>query len=149
MSPPDAAPEPRPPAKQEPAEADKASKDRPLIVYAYAESAPARENLQYFLARGLHGAADFVFVFNGETNATSLVPDMPHIRVVKRSNTCYDLGAIGEVLRADDLWRRYRRFITLNASIRGPFRPMWSSACWSDVYLSKVTDATKVEISGA
>ncbi|KAJ0331887.1 hypothetical protein COL5a_002557 [Colletotrichum fioriniae] len=54
------------------------------------------------------------------------------------------MGAIGEVLRKDDLWKKYKRFITMNASIRGPFLPAWSSSCWSDLYLSKVTETTKL-----
>lgn len=118
--------------------------DRPLILYAYAESESARENLRFFLNKGVHGAADFVFIFNGETTAVDTIPEAENIRVVQRSNTCFDLGAFGEVLRADDLWRRYKRFITLNASIRGPFLPIWSSDCWSDMFLNRVTDLVKV-----
>ena len=69
---------------------------------------------------------------------------MDNVRVVRRPNVCFDLGAFGEVLRDGDLWRRYRRFITLNASIRGPFVPSWSDKCWSDAYLDRVTDDVKV-----
>lgn len=32
----------------------------------------------------------------------------------------------------------------MNASIRGPFLPTWSSSCWSDVYLSKITPIVKL-----
>jgi hypothetical protein len=41
-------------------------------------------------------------------------------------------------------WRKYRRFILMNASIRGPFMPHWSGQCWSEVYLRKVTEEVKV-----
>jgi hypothetical protein len=99
---------------------------RPLILYAYHETDNARENLKFFLSQGLHGAADFVFIFNGQTNATDLVPVKDNIRIVQRPNTCFDLGSFGEVLRQDDLYKKYTRFITLNASIRGPFLPHWS-----------------------
>lgn len=115
-----------------------------MIVYAYAESEAGRENIQYFLEKGLHDAADFVFVFNGETDMADKVPALPNIQVVKRPNTCFDLGAIGEVLRKDDLWKKYKRFITMNASLRGPFLPVWTSACWMDLFLDRVTDTTKV-----
>ncbi|KAF9872866.1 hypothetical protein CkaCkLH20_09729 [Colletotrichum karsti] len=121
-----------------------ASKDRPLVVYAYHESESARANLEYFVTKGLHNAADFVFIINGEAKSSSLIPDLPNVRIVKRDNTCFDMGAIGEVLRKDDLWKQYKRFITMNASIRGPFLPMWSSSCWTDLYLSKVTETTKL-----
>ncbi|KAF5585076.1 hypothetical protein FPANT_7657 [Fusarium pseudoanthophilum] len=121
--------------------------DRPLILYAYAESEVARANLEYFVVVGLHSAADFVFIFNGETNADSLIPDAPNIRIVHRNNTCFDLGAYGEVLRTDSLWTHYRRFITMNASIRGPFLPYWAqskSACWSDLYLDRINEKVKL-----
>jgi hypothetical protein len=117
---------------------------RTLVVYAYAESDSARENLKYFIKKGLNGAADFVFMFNGETDADQLIPDKPNVRVVRRPNTCYDLGAMGEVLRKDDLWKGYSRFITMNASIRGPFLPVWSKDCWMDRYLDRITDEVKV-----
>lgn len=119
--------------------------DRPLILYAYAESENARENFKFFLQRGLHSGADFVFIFNGETDAAELVPShLENVRVVQRDNTCYDMGAFGEVLTKDDLWLRYKRFITLNASVRGPFLPMWSKECWTDAFLDKVTEKNKV-----
>lgn len=50
----------------------------------------------------------------------------------------------------DDLWKKYKRFITLNASIRGPFFPVYaSSSCWSDVFLNRVTEKVKVRNSSA
>lgn len=116
------------------------------MLYVYAESNTARENLQYFLAKGIHGAADFIFVFNGATDAKDLVPTSHgNIRVIERGNTCFDLGSMGEVLRQDDLWKRYKRFITMNASIRGPFLPVYDSlTCWTDIFLGRLTDRIKM-----
>ncbi|KAI7785660.1 hypothetical protein LA080_006681 [Diaporthe eres] len=97
--------------------------------------------LQVLLEKGIHGGADFAFIFNGETEAVSLVPEHPNIRVIQRENTCFDLGGMGEVLRKDDLWKRYKRFITMNASIKSPFLPRYAStACWTDIFLGRVTD---------
>lgn len=118
---------------------------RPLVLYTYAESENARTNLEFFIKKALHGAAHFFFVFNGETNATELIPYEPNIKIIQRENRCFDLGTIGEVLLKDDLWRKYKRFITLNASIRGPFFPIYSSnSCWTDVFLDRVTEHGKV-----
>jgi hypothetical protein len=116
----------------------------PLILYAYSESESGRMNLNFFIEHGLHAAADFVFIFNGETDAHELVPDRPNIRIVQRENKCYDIGAYGEILQKDDLYKPYKKFIMLNASIRGPFVPYWSGRCWSDLYLNKITDEVKV-----
>lgn len=117
---------------------------RPLVLYTYAESDNARENLAFFVKNGLHGNADFVFIFNGETSAVDLLPQAPNVQIIKRDNKCFDIGAMGEVLRKDDLWKAYKRFITMNASIRGPFFPVHSPSCWTDTFLNRINDKVKV-----
>ncbi|KAL0943114.1 uncharacterized protein CTRU02_201000 [Colletotrichum truncatum] len=119
-------------------------KPRVLIVFSYTESDRARENLKYFIKHGLHLAADFLFIFNGQTDAAIEVPLQENIRIVKREKTCFDLGSTGEIIRADDLWNVYDRFIIMNASLRGPFLPYWSDSCWSDRLLAKITDTVKL-----
>ncbi|CAN8096355.1 unnamed protein product [Discula destructiva] len=135
---------------------------RTLILYAFSDTPDARTNLRYFLRHGLHSAADFIFIMNGvskETLPTFQIPDeASNIRVVLRDNTCFDIGAYGEVLRSEEqwtsvgwganripLWRRYKRFIMLNSSVRGPFLPHWGQgACWSDLFVQRVTVDTKL-----
>ncbi|KAM7197425.1 hypothetical protein V8F20_006570 [Naviculisporaceae sp. PSN 640] len=124
---------------------DGQARHRTLILYAYSESDAARANIQYFLTKALHSTSDFIFILNGNNSVASLIPTQPNIRIINRENTCYDLGAFGEVLRQDDLYKQYTRFITMNASIRGPFLPMWDlKQCWKDIYLNRVTDETKL-----
>jgi hypothetical protein len=125
-------------------EGNETASDCPLILYAYYETENARQNLEYFLAHGVHGAADFVFILNGENHAEDIIPTRPNIRYIKRKNDCYDLGAFAEVLTNGDLYMNYKKFITMNASIRGPFLPYWSTGCWSDIFLSRVTEEVKV-----
>lgn len=123
------------------------SHDSPLILYAYSESDYGRVSLGFFCRHGLHDAADFIFIFNGDTDADAIVPiDRPNIKVIKRANECYDLGAYAEVLKANDkaLVKKHKRFIMVNASVRGPFMPYWSNECWSDAFLNRVTDKVKV-----
>lgn len=118
--------------------------DRPLILYAFFETPGARINLEFYIKHALHDAADFLFVLNGETDAANLLPKKDNIRFIKRENDCYDMGAFAEILTTDNLYKRYTRYILMNASIRGPFFPYWSNQCWSDVYLDKLNDKTKV-----
>lgn len=160
------------------------SEDRPLILYAYYESDFGRQNLQFFVDHGLHYAADFVFIINGPSDVDETIifkedkipsnHDRRNVKVKKRDNTCFDLGAHAEVLNGvtgglgwydlngpivsptkpstegqepkdkRPLKERYKRYILMNASIRGPFVPLWSKSCWSDAYLDKVTDTIKV-----
>ena len=118
--------------------------DRPLILYAYFETENSRVNFDFFLQHGLHAGADFLFILNGENKAEDSLPKADNIKFVKRKNDCYDLGAFAEVLTKDDLYKKYNRFITMNASIRGPFLPYYATGCWSDMYLSRLTEKNKV-----
>ncbi|KAK6541814.1 hypothetical protein TWF694_007595 [Orbilia ellipsospora] len=121
--------------------------DRPLVLYAYKETENARKNALFFITHGLHSAADFIFILNGPTNLTDSIPSSAsNIRVIQREDKCFDMGAYGEVLNANDqrLVKRYNKFILLNASVRGPFMPTWSRECWSDAYLARITDTNKL-----
>lgn len=120
------------------------SSQRPLILYAYAEGSSSITNFMFFINHGLHDAADFLFVLNGETDVEHLIPQKPNIKYLHRANDCYDLGAFAEVLQKDDLYKKYEKFILMNTSIRGPFLPYWSRECWSDMFLSRITDEVKL-----
>ncbi|KAI1416971.1 hypothetical protein F5Y13DRAFT_204316 [Hypoxylon sp. FL1857] len=118
--------------------------DPPLVLYAYKESESVRGNIKFSLEQGLHGSADFIFILDGETDIADLIPTRDDVRIIQRLNICFDLDTFGEVLREDDLWKRYKRFITMNASLRGPFMPYWSTGCRSDTYLECVTGDVKL-----
>lgn len=120
--------------------------ERDLIVYAYHESELSRKNLEFFIAHALHDKADFLFIMNGD-HAIHL-PKRPNIKVVERDNSCFDLGAYHAVFSsvgADDPLYKYRRYIFMNASVRGPFFPVWArKTCWSDVYFDRLQGKTKM-----
>ncbi|EPS42233.1 hypothetical protein H072_3778 [Dactylellina haptotyla CBS 200.50] len=122
------------------------SSERPLITYAYFETDNARANAEYFIKHGIHDGADFLFILNGETNIYEMLPDLPYVSYVQRDNRCFDLGSQGEVLLRNkaELVKNYKKFILMNASIRGPFTPTWSDQCWSERYLDRVNEKTKL-----
>jgi len=120
---------------------------RPLIIYAYAESNFARANLQYFIQHGLYAAADFLFIINGNATLDLLLPPrLPNVRIIRRGNNCFDMGGIGEVLNSNDreLVKKYSKFILMNASVRGPFLPTWAEGCWVDKFLGRLSDEVKL-----
>ncbi|KAK6344861.1 hypothetical protein TWF718_006813 [Orbilia javanica] len=123
-----------------------AAKDRPLVTYVYYETPNARKNALFFIRHGLHFEADFIFIINGESNIDKQIPVTSNIKIIRRDNTCFDLGAHAEVLMANNnaLINTYKRFIMLNASIRGPFMPTWSRECWTEAYLAKITERNKL-----
>lgn len=118
--------------------------ERPLILYAYSETPSAHINIQFFIKHGLHDSADFIFILNGDTDIMDIIPNATNIRYVRRPNDCYDLGAYAEVLTKNDLYKKYEKFIMLNASIRGPFLPVWAKNCWSEMYLARITKEVKL-----
>ncbi len=117
---------------------------------------------------------DETIIFKEGKHGTWSNHDRSNVLVKKRDNNCFDLGAHAEVLNGlvggsgwsgssgpidspdklppegqdpkykRPLKERYKRYILMNASIRGPFVPVWSNSCWSDAYLDKVTDKIKV-----
>ena len=120
---------------------------RPLVLYVYHETESARTCALFFIKHGLNAEADFIFVINGESDIElSLPQNASNVKFIKRENKCYDLGSMGVILRANgsELVKKYKRFILLNDSIRGPFLPTWATGCWTDKFLSKITNEVKL-----
>jgi len=68
-----------------------------------------------------------------------------NIRVIKKENKCFDLGSIGQVLMNNsELLLKYKRFILMNATIRGPFFPRWAVGCWTDFFLNRLNEKVKL-----
>jgi hypothetical protein len=149
------------------------STTKSLISYVYYETPSNRRNLQFLIEHGLYKSADWVFSFNGETDAEELLPNhkkspwydanFTNIEVIKRENKCYDFGAHAEVMLREwsadgetlnlmgsedkggkKYYENYSRFILMNASVRGPFMPHWAQKCWSEAFWAQVTEKVKV-----
>lgn len=118
-----------------------------LIIYSYHETEEAATNFAFFRKHALHAKADFIIMINGEhtLDLTSLHA-LPNVRIVERENRCFDLGGYKETLEANmTLVNAYKRFMFINASLRGPFLPPWAGkTCWSDAYWDKLDARTKI-----
>ncbi|KAJ1456173.1 hypothetical protein M885DRAFT_184565 [Pelagophyceae sp. CCMP2097] len=127
-----------------------------LVLYAYHENADSRENIEYFAKHGLShefNGAHNVFVLNGPHTIqahTATWRSLPHVAVLERSNTCYDFGAWGvgvEVAR--EKWKaKYTHYIILNASVRGPFLPLYARGDWWRVFVDQLGGASNVGLVG-
>ncbi|ORY86142.1 hypothetical protein BCR37DRAFT_206004 [Protomyces lactucae-debilis] len=120
------------------------------ILYVHYDGDPiGRRNIQFFVDHALHSKADFYFIIQGY-NVTIEIPEADNIFVIKRENSCYDLGAFGVVLQADDglVLKKYKRFLLTNSSVRGPFFPNWAyankEACWSNKFFNVLSDRVKL-----
>ena len=121
--------------------------NRDLILYSYHETPEAFRNFDFFLRHALHAKADFIIMLNGaHTLNLEHLRLLRNVRIVERANRCFDLGGFHEILTDDPaLIKRYRRFMFLNASLRGPFFPPWADrVCWSDAWWDKLDARVKV-----
>jgi hypothetical protein len=128
-------------------EIEAAAQKEVLVVYAYHENENALANARFFIKHALHNHADFLFLINGDSILEKEIPTyLPNVQMRLRHNLCYDLGSSGQVLLENNrhLVQKYKKFILLNSSIRGPFLPVWSRDCWTDIYTNMVTDVVKV-----
>lgn len=114
------------------------------MSFIYFENQDAVTNLRFFLRHALHDHADFLFVINGHCSIINEIPARANIRVLQRQNNCFDLGTQSVVLKQDDLYKNYTKFILMNKSVRGPFLPYWSRDCWTDIFVKELNDKTKV-----
>lgn len=76
------------------------------------------------------------------------LPALPrNARYLSHANECFDIGTVGWVLqRHVPDRRRYRFFIWMNSSVRGPFLPAYLAGKlhWTEPLLSKLTDSIKL-----
>jgi hypothetical protein len=122
--------------------------DAVLYVH-YDGNAIGRRNFEFFIKHALHSKADFYFIING-FNLSTEVPEASNIHIIRRENSCYDLGTFGVVLQQNEgaLMKKYKRFILMNSSVRGPFFPNWArlakTACWTNQMFAPLSDTTKL-----
>jgi hypothetical protein len=90
---------------------------------------------------------DYVIIVNGDTKVTDFSRLMlPNVWIARRENSCYDGGAIGEVLDENpELWG-YKYYVLINSSVRGPFLPRYwpASMSWTVAFTQLITDKVKL-----
>ncbi|KNC97237.1 uncharacterized protein SPPG_07624 [Spizellomyces punctatus DAOM BR117] len=140
----------------------KSSESDTLVVYIYYDGTSSKadtefrvkgpqvpvqtDNLQFFLRHGLQSNVDYLFILNGHVDEGIRFPERSNIHIIRRENKCYDIGSfkIGVEMLEKQLNRRYRRFVMINASVRGPFMPTYTKGCWTDLLLSRLNERVKL-----
>jgi hypothetical protein len=117
------------------------------VVYHFSENQPHHDNFLYFLKHGMHGTADFLFVLKGDVSEAinaSLPEHLPNVRVIRRENTCFDLGSYEVVLDQLDAEGRlvqYKAIVLMNASVMGPVMPQYVQECWTRVFTNRLSES--------
>lgn len=113
-----------------------------LVIYAYFEKDIVyQNNLQVFLKNGICNECDYIFVINGECSIQ--IPDMPNIKIMRRENIHYDFGAYDFALNNIDI-KKYKYFIFLNTSVRGPFVPIYANVKWYKAFTNLIKGNVKL-----
>ncbi|PNH12741.1 LIM domain and RING finger protein [Tetrabaena socialis] len=117
-----------------------------LVMYIFAPTDPEfLRNLEYFVREAIQGdtRSDYVIVVQESTDMRVVtLPKLPrHARYVRHTNRCYDWGSFGWLLltgRVDP--RRYRYFLFINCSVRGPFLPTYARGRihWTHPFTSRL-----------
>jgi hypothetical protein len=138
-----------------------------LVIYVYSNSDPEYlKNLEFFIREAIkpNDGCDYVIVLqqnapedllwpsNSLLNATAaattayenfpLLP--PNARFLLHPNECYDLGTVGWVLQTQiKNISKYKYFIWLNSSVRGPFLPPFlrNTFHWTRPFTSKLASS--------
>jgi hypothetical protein len=112
-----------------------------LVLYAYYEKDNVyKNNLEFFLRKGIRTECDYVFIVNG--NTTVNIPDLPNIKILYKENEDYDFGAYNHAF--NNIQKHYKYYIFMNSSVRGPFIPSYVTMKWYEPFINMLKDDVKL-----
>lgn len=125
-----------------------------LVMYVIGFDDPESiNNINYFLEHGVrdNDGAQYLLVVRPDYQAELVdvpIKIPPHMEQVRPSSRCYAPGLVGWTLRHAHLeLSRYKYFIWLDSSVRGPFLPAYvkeSQVPWHQLLTSQLDEATKL-----
>lgn len=126
---------------------------RTLVVYVYGKTHElAQENLEYFIYTAINSThdADYYIILQQINNVTvdeKQLPILPsNAHYLQHENRCFDIGTVGLFLTTNIHDRtKYKYFIFLNSSIRGPFIvSYYDSDIWYTIFTRRLNDQIKL-----
>jgi hypothetical protein len=126
---------------------------RVLVVYVYAKThGLAEQNLAFFIRTAVNNShhADYYFILQQMNNkyvdetTLPLLPSNAHY--IHHENKCFDLGTIGWFLSSGIIDKtKYRYFIFLNSSVRGPFIvSYYDNPIWYTIFTRRLNNHIKL-----
>jgi hypothetical protein len=132
---------------------DLVATSRTLIVYVFGKThVSAEQNLAFFIRTAVRQShhADYYFILQQIDNEIfdgTKLPILPsNAHYVQHENKCFDIGTIGWFLSTDMIDKnRYKYFIFLNSSVRGPFIvSYYDSPVWYTIFTRRLNDHIKL-----
>jgi hypothetical protein len=114
------------------------------VVYHYCETGDiAKENLEFFLRCGYDKKIDYLIIIAGGTTVN--LPVVDNIRYIFVRNSQFDFGGIAYALNSRILQvERYKYFIFVNSSVRGPFLPRYHRGTWAETFVRMIAGDVKL-----
>jgi hypothetical protein len=132
---------------------DPVETSRTLIVYVFGKTHVSSEkNLAFFIRTAVRQShhADYYFILQQIDNKIfdeSKLPILPsNAHYVQHENKCFDIGTVGWFLSSGMIDKnRYKYFIFLNSSVRGPFIvSYYDSPVWYTIFTRRLNDHIKL-----
>lgn len=122
---------------------------RTLVIYVFGNThESAEENLRFFIRTAVHAShdADYYFILQRINNTYYDISKLPKLPsngyYLQHKNRCFDLGTIGWFFAGGMVeTNRYRYFIFLNASVRGPFMvSYYTNPIWFTIFTRRLNN---------
>ena len=126
---------------------------RTLVIYVYGKThVSAEKNLVFFIQHAVRHSdhADYYFILQQidktSFDETKLPVLPPNAHYIQHENKCFDIGTVGWFLSSGMIDRtRYKYFIFLNSSVRGPFIvSYYESTTWYTIFTRRLNDHIKL-----
>lgn len=120
-----------------------------LVLYVFSNTdAEYMKNLIFFAREGMveDTFTDYVIVIN--SNEPLVLPKLKvnNARYIYHKNECFDFGTFGYVIHGMERIKKYKYYIFMNSSVRGPFLPAYvrGKIRWEDLFISRLTNEVKL-----
>lgn len=126
---------------------------RSLILYIFGNThTSAEENLRFFIRTAVQAShdADYYFILQRLNNTYYDLEKLPKLPsngyYIQHENRCFDLGTIGWFVNSGMIEKsRYRYFIFINASVRGPFIvSYYTQSTWFSIFTRRLNAFIKL-----
>ena len=119
-----------------------------LVLYVFSNTdAEYMNNLKFFVREGMvqDTFTEYVIVINSDEDVV-----LPELKInnawyIRHRNKCFDFGTFGYAMNKLDR-RKYKYFIFMNSSVRGPFLPAYvrGKVRWEDLFIAKLNKDVKL-----
>jgi hypothetical protein len=122
-----------------------------MVMYIFSPTDPEYErNMRYFIEHGIREDHPCHYIIVVQRVAGRSFVDLPKLPANAwyefHDNVCFDYGTMGWLMRSGKVdFSRYKYFIMMNSSVRGPFVPAYHrGGPWSRIFTERITDSVKL-----